>query len=59
MAYLDWDHAENERINRSVAEQLGNRPFTGYRGNQYIWDAAAEDIAEQELLHRHNLCHRR
>ena len=50
MAYLDWDKAEEDRVEAQVAAQMRDSSFSGRRGMGEIWDAAARDIAEQEAV---------
>ncbi|KAH7159200.1 hypothetical protein DER46DRAFT_663177 [Fusarium sp. MPI-SDFR-AT-0072] len=52
MAYLDFDEAENERVNKQVEEELKARRFTTYRGPDYVWKAAARDYEDQQRVHR-------
>lgn len=47
MSYLDWDKAEDERVERSVGAEMADKPFSSRRGMQDIWDAAARAIANQ------------
>jgi hypothetical protein len=52
MAYLDWDQAENERIEARVAEEMGNNPLANRRrGMKEIWKSVEQDILEQEALY--------
>ena len=48
MSYLDWDKAENERVERNVGKEMAQQPFSGRRGMQGIWNAAEEDLEVQE-----------
>ncbi|KAL9560858.1 hypothetical protein ACKAV7_015021 [Fusarium commune] len=50
MAYLDFDEAENERVNKQVEEELKARRFTTYRGPDYVWKAAARDYEDQQRI---------
>jgi hypothetical protein len=52
MAYLDFDEAENERVNKQVEEELKARRFTTYRGPDHVWKAAARDHEDQQRVHR-------
>lgn len=36
MSYLDWDKAENERVEQSVAIEMQEQPFSRRRGMQDI-----------------------
>ncbi|KAL9560859.1 hypothetical protein ACKAV7_015022 [Fusarium commune] len=46
-SYLDWDKAENERVEQNVGEEMAEKPFPQRRGMQYIWDAAERDVLQQ------------
>ncbi|KAJ3453309.1 hypothetical protein MRS44_017556 [Fusarium solani] len=48
MSYLDWDKAENERVEQNVGIEMAEQPFSGRRGMQEIWDAAERDLEVQE-----------
>lgn len=43
MNYLDWDKAENERVEQNVRKETAEQPFSGRRGMQDILDAAGRD----------------
>jgi hypothetical protein len=52
MAYLDWDKAEDERVEARVAEEIGNNPLANrQRGIKEIWKSVEQDIIEQEALY--------
>ena len=46
-SYLDWDKAENERVEQNVGEEMAEKPFPQRRGMQHIWDAAERDVIQQ------------
>ncbi|KAL9563956.1 hypothetical protein ACKAV7_011991 [Fusarium commune] len=46
-SYLDWDKAENERVEQNVGEEMAEKPFLQRRGMQHIWDAAERDVLQQ------------
>ena len=48
MSYLDWNKAEDARVERNIQEEMAANPFSSRRGMQDIWDAAARDIEDQE-----------
>ncbi|KAJ0129175.1 Uncharacterized protein HZ326_27732 [Fusarium oxysporum f. sp. albedinis] len=48
MSYLDWDRAENDRVEQNVEIEMAEQPFSRRRGMQDIWDAAERDIMLQE-----------
>ncbi|SCO77149.1 uncharacterized protein FRV6_01361 [Fusarium oxysporum] len=52
MAYLDFDRAENERVDKQVEEELKARRFTTYRGPDHVWKAAARDHKDQQRVHK-------
>ena len=54
MAYLDWDKAEEDRVEAVVAAEMKNNPFSNRRGMNEIWEAAAADCAAQEALYSGN-----
>lgn len=51
MAYLDWDKAEEDRVEAQVAAEMERNPFSSRRGMKDIWEAAAKDIEEQQALY--------
>ncbi|KAJ6788687.1 hypothetical protein PWT90_07147 [Aphanocladium album] len=51
MSYLDWDKAEEDRVEAMVAAEMEANPFSGRRGMGDIWEAAAADCAAQEALY--------
>ncbi|KAL9572153.1 hypothetical protein ACKAV7_003731 [Fusarium commune] len=48
MRYLDFDKAENERVERNVEKELQAQRFTTYRGSDYVWKAAGRDHEDQQ-----------
>lgn len=50
MAYLDWDHVEDERIEAQVEAQMAEEAASGQqlrrRGIKDIWAAAKRDVEE-------------
>ncbi|KAJ3454449.1 hypothetical protein MRS44_018343 [Fusarium solani] len=52
MSYLDWDKAENERVEHNVGAEMAEQPFSGRRGMREIWDAAERDLQLQESWYR-------
>ncbi|KAL9566132.1 hypothetical protein ACKAV7_009750 [Fusarium commune] len=44
MSYLDWDKAEDERVEQNVRIEMAKQPFSRRRGMQDIWDAAERDL---------------
>ncbi|KJK84876.1 hypothetical protein H633G_11311 [Metarhizium anisopliae BRIP 53284] len=49
MAYLDWDNAENDRIEADIAQEARNgRLDTGRRGMGELWERAARDDEERQ-----------
>ncbi|KAJ3454861.1 hypothetical protein MRS44_013461 [Fusarium solani] len=52
MSYLDWDKAENERVEQNVGVEMAEQPFSGRRGMRDIWDAAERDVKLQERWYR-------
>ncbi|KAK1837453.1 hypothetical protein CCHR01_19925 [Colletotrichum chrysophilum] len=52
MAYLDWDRAEQERVDELVVAEEGDNPFrNSKRGMGDIWKRVERDNAEQEALY--------
>ena len=51
MSYIDWDKAEELRVEGNVAVEMASMPFSSRRDMKDIWDAAARDIEEQALLY--------
>ena len=51
MSYLDWDRAENERVEKNVAIEMAQQPFSARRGMREIWDAAERDLEVQGRLY--------
>ncbi len=54
IAYLDWDKAEEDRVEAIVAAEMEANPFSKRRGMHEIWEAAAADCAAQEALYSDN-----
>ncbi|KAM4061118.1 hypothetical protein HRG_012990 [Hirsutella rhossiliensis] len=48
MAYLDWDKAEEERLDARVAEEMQAQPFSRERGTAGIWADCERDSEEQQ-----------
>ncbi|TVY66378.1 PKS-NRPS hybrid synthetase [Fusarium oxysporum f. sp. cubense] len=53
MSYLDFDKAENERVERNVEKELQAQRFTTYRGSDYVWKAAGRDHEDQQQVYQH------
>ncbi|KAM3518153.1 hypothetical protein MY4038_010167 [Beauveria bassiana] len=51
MSYLDWDKAEEDRVEAKVAAEMEANPFSDRRGMGDIWEAAAADCVAQEDLY--------
>jgi hypothetical protein len=55
IAYLDWDEADDQRVQAQVeaaiAQERASGSFINRRGIQYIWDAAEADNQEQQALY--------
>ena len=51
MAYLDWDRAEDDRVEAMVAAEMESNPFSKRRGMREIWEAATADCEAQEALY--------
>ncbi|OHW94591.1 mule transposase domain protein [Colletotrichum incanum] len=52
MAYLDWDRAEQERVDELVIAEEGENLFRNRkRGMGDIWKRVERDNAEQEALY--------
>ncbi|KAM3558267.1 hypothetical protein MY1884_004071 [Beauveria asiatica] len=51
MSYLDWDKAEEDRVEAKVAAEMEANPFSDRRGMGDIWEAAAADCVAQEALY--------
>ncbi|KAF4465100.1 mutator-like element transposase [Fusarium albosuccineum] len=52
MAYLDWNKAEDDRVEAQVAADMESNPFSaGRRGMGRIWEAAERDSKEQQGLY--------
>lgn len=51
MSYLDWDKAENERVEQDIGIEMAEQPFSERRDMQDIWDAAERDLQVQERLY--------
>ena len=49
MAYLDWAKAEDERVERQVAQEMGDNPLANRRrGMKEIWKSVEQDMIEQQ-----------
>jgi len=52
MAYLDWNEAEDARIEARVAKEMGGNPLANRRkGMEDIWRSAEQDCEEQQALY--------
>lgn len=52
MAYLDWNNAEDQRMERQIAQQMGDNPLANRgRGMEEIWRSVEQDIIEQQALY--------
>ena len=56
MAYLDWNKAEDERIDAlvaaEVAAEMSGNPFASRRrGTRAIWDMVDRDMEEQSAIY--------
>lgn len=52
MAYLDWNRAEQERVDQLVAVEAGENPFRNKRrGMGDIWRRVEKDIEEQTAVY--------
>lgn len=52
MAYLDWTKAEDERVERQVAQEMGDNPLANrQRGMKEIWKSVEQDIVDQQALY--------
>ena len=53
MAYLDWDKAEEDRVNGRVREDIEANSFgVPRRGLGHLWAEVDRDITEQNHVHR-------
>ena len=53
MAYIDWDKAEEDRINGIVRKDIETNGFgTRRRGQGHLWAEVDRDIEEQNRLYR-------
>ena len=52
MASLDWDKAEEDRIEALVAAEMEGNPFSERRGMREIQEAAAADCEAQAALYK-------
>ncbi|EJP65070.1 transposase-like protein [Beauveria bassiana ARSEF 2860] len=48
---MDWDKAEEDRVEAKVAAEMEANPFSDRRGMGDIWEAAAADCVAQEALY--------
>ena len=47
MAYLDWNDAEDARVEQRVRDDVTtNGVFTNARGPRYLWEQVDRDIEE-------------
>lgn len=52
MAYLDWNKAEDARVETQVAKEMGDNPLANRRkGLEDIWRSAERDSEEQQALY--------
>jgi hypothetical protein len=51
-AYIDFDQAEDMRVNSNVERHLAAQPFSSHRGLQQIMTEAALDGEAQEDFYR-------
>lgn len=53
MAYLDWNKAEDERVEERVAKEMGDDPIRNNkrRGMRDIWKSVEQDSNEQQALY--------
>jgi hypothetical protein len=51
IAYLDWNRAEDDRVEAQIAMEMAGNPFSSRRGMCEIWDAAARDSEGQQALY--------
>ncbi|KAJ2983400.1 hypothetical protein NQ176_g723 [Zarea fungicola] len=51
LAYLDWDKAEENRVEAMIGAEMKANSFSKRRGMDEIWKAAAADNAAQEALY--------
>ena len=51
MAYLDWNQAEDTRVEARIANEMAIQRFSGRRGVEEIWAACEKDSEEQQALH--------
>ncbi|GAB0139084.1 putative transposase [Epichloe bromicola] len=52
MAYLDWSKAEDERVEKQVAQEMGENPLASRRrGMKEIWKSVKQDITDQQALY--------
>jgi hypothetical protein len=55
IAYLDWNKAEDKRVEARVAEEIRKDRLTNRRrGMNAIWKSIELDIIEQEALYSNN-----
>jgi len=47
MAYVDFDKAEDKRVETRVAAEMAVEPISRRRGMQAIWEAAGRDLEEE------------
>ncbi|KAH7473055.1 hypothetical protein FOMA001_g11999 [Fusarium oxysporum f. sp. matthiolae] len=52
MAYLDWTRVEDERVERQVAQEMGDNPLANRRtGMKEIWKRVEQDMIDQQALY--------
>lgn len=51
MAYLDWDKAEDDRVEAQVLAEMEGNHFSSRRGMRDIWAATDADCEAQEALY--------
>ncbi|GKU08048.1 unnamed protein product, partial [Fusarium langsethiae] len=52
MAYLDWTRVEDERVERVVAQEMGDNPLANRRrGMKEIWKRVEQDMIDQQALY--------
>ncbi|XP_044717341.1 MULE transposase domain-containing protein [Hirsutella rhossiliensis] len=52
MAYLDWSHAEDQRVEAQIMKEMGDNPLANTRkGVADIWRQVEKDSREQETLY--------
>ena len=55
MAYLDWNKAEDQRVEAQIMEEMGDNPLANTRrGTAEIWRQVEKDSQRQEDLYSAN-----